>query len=42
MKVKTEELETNSEIKKIRDSYRDFSDFKKGYQCRNIIVKDER
>ena len=38
MKVKTEELETNSEIKNIRDLYRDINDFKKGYQPRTNVV----
>jgi hypothetical protein len=36
-----EEFETNSKIKNIRDLYRDIHDFKKGYQPRNNIVKDE-
>ena len=30
MKALTEELETNSKIKNIRDLYRDINDFKKG------------
>jgi predicted acetyltransferase len=29
-------------IKNIRDSYTGISDFKKGYQARNNIVKDEK
>ena len=41
MKAKIEELETNSKIKNIRDLYRGISDFKKGYQPRTNIVKDE-
>jgi hypothetical protein len=28
--------------KKVRDLYRGISDFKKGYQLRNNIVKDEK
>jgi len=36
------ELETNSRIKNIRDLYRGIDDFKKGYQPRNNIVKDEK
>ena len=42
LKVKTEELETNSKIHKVRDLYRDINDFKKGYQPRTTIVKDEK
>ena len=41
MKSKIEEFETNSKIKNIRGLYRDINDFKKGYQPRNNIVKDE-
>ena len=37
LKSKTEELETNSKIKNIRG----ISDFKKGYQARTNILKDE-
>jgi hypothetical protein len=36
------ELETNSKTKNIRDLYRGIIDFKKGYQLRNNIVKDEK
>jgi len=39
--AKIEELEINSKIKNIRDLYRSISDFKKGYQPRSNIVKDE-
>ena len=39
--AKIEDLETNSKIKNIRDLYRGISDFKKGYQLRTNIVKDE-
>jgi hypothetical protein len=34
--------ESTSNIKYIRDLYRDFIDFKKGYQPRANIVKDEK
>ena len=36
------ELETRSEIQNIRDLYRVINDFKKGYQPRCNIVKDEK
>ena len=39
--MKIEDLETNSKIKNIGDLYRGISDFKKGYQPRTNIVKDE-
>jgi predicted RNA-binding protein Jag len=42
LKVKIEELKTNSKIKNVRDLYRGINDFKKGYQPRTIIVKDEK
>jgi hypothetical protein len=42
VKTKIEELKTNSKIKKIKDLYRGISDFKKGYQPRTDIVKDEK
>ena len=42
LKVKIEELETNSKIKNTRDLYRGNSDFKKGYQPRTNVVKDEK
>jgi hypothetical protein len=35
------ELETNSKNKNIRDLYRGINEFKKGYQPRNNLVKDE-
>ncbi len=38
LKAKIEELETNSKIKNIRG----ISDFKKGYQRRTNVVKDEK
>ena len=42
LKAKIEELETNSKIKNIRDLYRGISDFKKDYQPRTNMVKDEK
>ena len=42
MRAKFEELETNSKIKNIRGLYRGINDFKKGYQPRYNIVKDEK
>ena len=42
MKVKIEELETNSKINNVRDLYRAINDFKKGYQPGTTIVKDEK
>jgi len=44
LKFKILELETNSKIKKknIRDLYRGISDFKKDYQPRTNIVRDEK
>ena len=42
MRAKIEELETNSKIQNIGDLYRGISDFKKGYQPRRNIVKDEK
>jgi len=41
LKVKIDELATNSKIKNIRDLYRGINDFKKGYQPRTNIVKDD-
>ena len=41
LQVKIEDLETNSKIKNIRDLYRGISEFKKSYQPRTSIVKDE-
>jgi C4-type Zn-finger protein len=40
LKAKINELETNS--KNIRELYRGINDFKKGYQPRTHIVKDEK
>ena len=42
LRAKVEELETNSKIKNIRDLYRGINDFKKGFQPRYNIVKDEK
>jgi len=42
MRVKIEELETNSKIQNIRDFYRGINDFKKRYQPRCNVVKDEK
>ena len=42
MKAKIEELETNSKIKNIRDLYRGINDFKKCYQPRTNIVKNDK
>ena len=41
LKTKIDELETNSMIKNIRDLRRGISDFKKCYQPRTNIAKDE-
>jgi hypothetical protein len=42
LKAKIEKPETNSKIKNIRDLYGDINDFKKGYQPKTNIVKDEK
>src|SRR5215475_7203663 len=42
LKAKIKELETNSKIKNIRDLYRGINDFKKGYQPRTNIIKDQK
>jgi hypothetical protein len=42
LKVKIEELGTNSKINNVSDMYRGINDFKKGYQPRTTIVKDEK
>ena len=42
LKAKIEELETNSKINNVRELYRGINDFKKGYQARTLIVKDEK
>jgi hypothetical protein len=42
LKDKINELESNSKIKNIKDLYRGINEFKKGYQPRTNLVKDER
>jgi dsDNA-specific endonuclease/ATPase MutS2 len=42
LKDKIKEIEANSKIKYIRDLYRGINDFKKGYQPRTNIVKDDK
>ena len=42
LKAKIEELETNSKVNNVRDLYRGINDFKKGYQPRTVILKDEK
>jgi hypothetical protein len=42
LKVKIEDIETNSKIKNIRNLYRGNNDFKKGYQPITNVVKDEK
>jgi len=42
LRAKIGELETDSKIQNIRDLYRSINDFKKGYQPRCNIVKDEK
>jgi hypothetical protein len=42
LKNKVNELESNSKTKNIRDMYRGINYFKKGYQPRTNLVKDER
>jgi hypothetical protein len=41
LKEKINGLATNSENKNIRDLYRGINEFKRGYQLRNNLVKDE-
>jgi hypothetical protein len=41
MNGKINELETNNKNKNIRDFYRGINEFKKGYQPRINIIKDE-
>jgi hypothetical protein len=41
LKGKINELETNNKNKNIRDLYRGINEFKKGYQPRTNIIKDE-
>ena len=42
VRAKIEELETNNKIQNIRDLYRGFNDFKKGYQPKCKVVKDKK
>jgi hypothetical protein len=42
LKDKINEIESNSKNKKFRDLYRGINEFKKGYQPRTNLVKDER
>jgi hypothetical protein len=42
LKDKINEFESNSKNKDIRDLYRGINEFKKGYQTRTNLVKDER
>jgi hypothetical protein len=42
LKDKFNELESNSKNKNIRDLYRGKNEFKKGYQPRTNLVKDEK
>jgi hypothetical protein len=42
LKAKINELETNNKNKNIRDLYRRINDFKKCYQPRTNVVKDEK
>jgi hypothetical protein len=41
LKGKINELAMNSKNKNIRDMYRGINEFKRGYQPRNNLVKDE-
>jgi hypothetical protein len=41
LKGKINELETNNKTKNIKDLYRGINEFKKGYQSRVDIIKDE-
>ena len=41
LKDKIEEVQNNSKIKNIRDLYRSINNFKKGYQPRTNIEKEE-
>jgi hypothetical protein len=41
LKDKIDELATNSKNKNIRDLHREINEFKKGYQPRSTLVKDE-
>ena len=42
LEAKIDELETNSKIENIRKFYKGINDFKKGYERRTNIIKDEK
>jgi len=42
LKAKIEELETNNKVNNVRELYRGINDFRKGYQPRTIIVKNDK
>jgi hypothetical protein len=42
LKDNLNELATNSKNKILRDLYREINEFKRGYQPRNNLVKDEK
>jgi hypothetical protein len=42
LKDKINEIELNSKNKNIRDLYRAITEFKKGYQPKTNVIKDER
>jgi hypothetical protein len=42
LKDKINKLELNSKNKNMRDLYRDINEFKKGYQPRTNLVKDDK
>jgi len=42
LKVQTDDVKTNIKTTNIRDLYRGINDFKKGYQPRTNVVKDEK
>jgi chemotaxis methyl-accepting protein methylase len=42
LKDRINELQSNSKIKNIRDLYRGINEFKKGYQPRTNLVKDDK
>jgi hypothetical protein len=42
LKDKINELESNSKNKNVRDLYRSINEFRKGYQPRTNLLKDER
>jgi hypothetical protein len=41
LKARMNELPKNCKNKNVRDLYRGITDFKRGYQCRSKLVKDE-